>query len=117
MDDLAIRLDWPPSVNRYWRRHPQGRGMFLTNEGRAYRSAAEHAKPHSPITGPVRVAIDLILPDRRRRDIDNVLKPILDAIGHAGIYEDDSQVVSLVVEKRHVEPPGCVDIIISEVSR
>ncbi|HAC91237.1 MAG TPA: hypothetical protein DCF63_11500 [Planctomycetaceae bacterium] len=38
-------------------------------------------------------------PDRRRRDIDNVQKALLDALQHGGAYLDDSQIVRLSIEK------------------
>jgi crossover junction endodeoxyribonuclease RusA len=38
-------------------------------------------------------------PDRRRRDIDNCLKSLLDALQHGGAYADDSQIVRLFIEK------------------
>ena len=42
--------------------------------------------------------IQLFPPDRRRRDIDNVLKPLLDALEHGKAYIDDSQIKKLGVE-------------------
>ena len=63
----------------------------------------------------VKVSLYLIMPDNRKRDIDNVLKAVLDAIGHAEIYHDDSQVDELHVVRGHVEPPGCVDVIIQKI--
>ena len=38
-------------------------------------------------------------PDKRRRDIDNVQKALLDALQHGGAYGDDSQIVRLTIEK------------------
>jgi Holliday junction resolvase RusA-like endonuclease len=37
-------------------------------------------------------------PDARRRDIDNYNKALFDALTHAGIWEDDSQVQRMLVE-------------------
>jgi crossover junction endodeoxyribonuclease RusA len=38
-------------------------------------------------------------PDRRRRDLDNVLKSTLDSLTHAGVWDDDSQIDQLSVER------------------
>jgi len=38
-------------------------------------------------------------PDRRRRDLDNVLKSLLDSLEHAGVYTDDSQIRKLSIER------------------
>ncbi|NBW22487.1 MAG: RusA family crossover junction endodeoxyribonuclease, partial [Caulobacteraceae bacterium] len=40
--------------------------------------------------GSVRVVIEAFPPDRRKRDLDNILKSLLDALTHAGVWEDDS---------------------------
>lgn len=45
-------------------------------------------------------------PDRRRRDLDNCLKSLLDALQHGGAYYDDSQIVDLSIKKREVVPDG-----------
>jgi len=49
--------------------------------------------------GPVEVEIKLYLPDRRRRDLDNIAKSILDGLNSIA-WRDDSQVVKLVVQKQ-----------------
>lgn len=45
------------------------------------------------------VTIEISWPDRRRRDIDGPVKPILDALVDAGWFDDDSQVEKLAVQK------------------
>ena len=37
-------------------------------------------------------------PDRRTRDIDNPIKPLLDALTQAGLFKDDSQIRKLHIE-------------------
>jgi crossover junction endodeoxyribonuclease RusA len=49
-------------------------------------------------------------PDNRRRDLDNLLKATLDAMQHAGLYDDDSQIDSLKITRGPVEKPGCLRI-------
>lgn len=38
------------------------------------------------------VMLEYLPPDRRRRDIDNGCKAVFDALTHAGVWKDDSQV-------------------------
>lgn len=60
-----------------------------------------------PIADPVSVSISLVRPDRRRRDIDNLLKPLLDLLVRSGLLADDSFVHDLHIKwatKPQVDP-------------
>lgn len=54
-------------------------------------------------------------PDKKRRDIDNICKVILDTLQRAGIYDDDFKVWKLTVERQEVRQYGEVEFIIKEV--
>ena len=94
---IELTLPWPPTVNTYWRMY-QNR-MIISEAGRKYRKAvAEQVFLQSrgkTTVGPVKVVIEAWRPDNRRRDLDNLLKAVLDSLGHAGIYIDDSLIVDL----------------------
>ena len=94
---IEITLPWPPSVNTYWRTF-NGR-MIISARGREYRETVGDQmtmqKQVKHFKGPLRVVIEAWRPDRRRRDLDNLLKATLDGLAHAGVYEDDSQIVDL----------------------
>ena len=110
---ISFRLDYPPSVNHYWKSF---RGMVtLSAAAKAYRAAAADYALPAPLQGRLAVSLELLMPDNRRRDIDNTAKAILDAIGHAGIWRDDCQIDRLVIQRVGVEPPGSVDVIIEEL--
>ena len=99
---MIIELPHPPSVNSYWRSTPKG--VLISAKGRRYRADVLHAcltaKPRPVrILGPISMLIAWHPCDKRRRDIDNILKAPLDAMAHAGLYEDDSQIERLAVEK------------------
>ena len=94
---IELTLPWPPSVNRYWRTF-QGR-MIISAEGRTYRKAVgdqvliQRGAKH--YEGKLRVVIEAWRPDKRRRDLDNLLKAVLDSLTHAGVWVDDSNIVDL----------------------
>jgi len=48
--------------------------------------------------GPVEMEVKVVFPDNRRRDLDNVLKSILDAMNGI-VYKDDCQVQKLILSK------------------
>lgn len=92
-----ITLPWPPSVNRYWRTF-QGR-MLISEEGRKYRKAVADQvliqRGAKNYMEKLRVEIEAYRPDNRRRDLDNLLKAVLDSLTHAGVWQDDSSIVDL----------------------
>lgn len=97
---IELQLPYPPSVNHYWRR--VGARTLISRGGRAFRQAVcalLAARGVRPLSGPLRVRINVFPPDQRRRDIDNCLKSLLDALQHGGAYRDDSQIVRLAIEK------------------
>lgn len=114
-DVRRVELPWPPSVNRLWR--SVGGRTLLSREGRRYRRevmarlAAARARP---MVGRLSVSLWLHPPDRRRRDIDNPQKALLDAMQDAGLFEDDSQIDERHTRRMAVVPGGCVIVEIAE---
>lgn len=116
---VKFTLPYPPSVNHYWR-HFRGRTV-ISREGRAFRTSVcallaggRGSGPRKPPAGGrIALAMDAFPPDRRRRDLDNLQKPVLDALQHAGVYEDDSQIDLLFTRRREVVPEGrlLVDVV------
>lgn len=97
---LRLQLPFPPSVNRYWRH--VGTRVLVSKEGREFRTTVRGLMKRQKIKkqdGDLIVDIRLIPVDRRRRDVDNSLKALLDAMQAGGAYDDDSQIVRLTVEK------------------
>jgi len=70
-----------------------------------------------PMTGRLAVTVDLYPPDKRRRDVDNSAKATLDALAHAGVYEDDSQIDDLHIRRREVVPPGRVVVTVTAIDK
>ena len=99
---LLLNLPWPPSVNVYYR-HIAVKGKprtLISARGRIYRRDVAAAVGYvARIAEPKRVGLKVVFypPDARRRDIDNPLKALLDALTHAGVWDDDSQVRYLSV--------------------
>ena len=114
---IQLELPWPPSVNSYWRTF-QGR-MIISKSGREYRKAVQALlmplgqaiRQHA--TDRLAVLLQAYPPDRRRRDLDNIGKALLDALAAAGVYEDDSQIDDFHVIRRRVVSGGKVLVAIN----
>jgi Holliday junction resolvase RusA-like endonuclease len=112
---IELELPYPPSVNHYWRR--VGARTLISRGGRLFRQKVVSilaARGIRPIDGPLEVYIELYPPDRRRRDVDNTQKALLDALGQGGAYHDDSQIIHLDTWKREPIPGGMVFVRISK---
>ena len=99
---ITISLPWPPTVNTYWRRH--GHVIHLSNRGRRYGEAVKaivrQELPNVRLPDEVGVLIELWPPDRRKWDVDNRAKAVLDALTKAKLWRDDSQVRDLRIVDR-----------------
>lgn len=100
---IELTLPFPPSVNRYWRHTiiNDAPRTLISREGRAFRKAVCEAVcmqlpwPRKSFCKPVLVVVRLYPPDRRKRDIDNGLKALFDALTEAEIWLDDVVVKKL----------------------
>lgn len=114
----------PPSTNALWR-SVNGRTV-LSKEGRAwyktapweFRIAAQEQNqgPLKPISDPLSVSIIVQFKDRRKRDLDNLAKPILDTLVKSNLIKDDHLVHELHMKKLIGTWPK-VDIAITPLTR
>jgi crossover junction endodeoxyribonuclease RusA len=95
-------LPMPPSLNNAYF-NAKGRGRVMSKAYRAWKDTAHilicAAVPlFNRIHGPVCVAI--ALPQKMRGDVDNRIKPILDALVASGRIDDDRNVIEVSAGKR-----------------
>ncbi|CAN5265659.1 hypothetical protein BH11PLA2_BH11PLA2_36980 [soil metagenome] len=112
---MELDLPYPPSVNHLWR-HFRNR-IVLSSEGREYRRAVRLAlasRSVTPLHGALAVSIDVNPPDRRRRDLDNLHKALLDALGGGRAYFDDSQIDRLTITRCGILRGGRVSVRVNQ---
>ncbi len=110
-----LKLPYPPSGNHYFSYY-QGRPV-LSKEARTYRHQVRRIAITAgikPLMGPLAIQVDAFPPDNRRRDIDNCLKSLFDALQHAGAFWDDSQIIVLHAIKHPPMQGGRVLVAISQ---
>ena len=115
MGALEFDLPWPPSVNNYYRH--VGPRVLISRAGRRYRTmCVSRLGGLEKLSGAVSLSLECYPPDRRRRDLDNLLKCLQDSITAAGVLEDDSQIKHLDVRMGEPVPPeGLVYIRLEEI--
>lgn len=127
---IEIELPYPPTVNHYKR---IGR-MIKTKRGKIYQQRLDSDKTKSfyynvwikvrSLIGSgaiksfadatISVEIDVYPPDKRKRDIDGILKVCLDSMQKAGLYDDDYQIARLLVTRMPNFPQGKIIVRITE---
>jgi crossover junction endodeoxyribonuclease RusA len=119
-----IELPWPPTVNTYWRH--VGPKVLVSDGGRRYRrtvadlvleARCSRAISLGPLQGRLRVSIDVHVPDRRPRDVDNMLKAPLDALTKAGLWVDDSQIDDLRIVRRGIVHGGLIVVAVEQIEQ
>ena len=112
-----IFLPFPPSVNQLYRNVPKI-GRVKTAK---YKEWMQEARRHIELAGGLshlsdkfQLTIAAAPPDKRKRDIDNICKPVLDLLVDVGAVEDDSLCEILTAywdrEARHVKTGIMVDL-------
>jgi len=121
MSRTELRLLYPPSINHYWQSSYsfKRRRIFVcrSRKGKAYAADVEAAALNQlgrppRLRGPLRITLRVTFPDRLKRDLDNLLKALLDALQHAGVYGDDNQLKDIWIFAAGVEKPGHVDVML-----
>jgi len=115
-DSISILLTGSPlSVNHLYGRTKTGR-TYITKDGvlrkQAYAWETKVQYRGKPLECPVQVDIKLFYSTNRKRDTDNALKTIFDALTGI-VLKDDSQIIKHSVEKAIDKANPRVELIIT----
>ena len=112
-----LELPFPPSMNTYWRNF-RGR-MVLSKAGRQFKITVQDyiIENNIPKFGSRKLKITMILRprDKRKVDIDNRIKAVLDSLEDAGVFDDDFQVDHLEMIRGEAIKGGLVRVLIEEI--
>lgn len=97
---VEITLPFPVSLNNAFSQTSAGRRFKSKRYARWQDQAGWMIKVArlQPMVGPVKVAVALHAKDRRRRDADNLIKPVVDSLVKYGILAGDDQRYVVAVE-------------------
>lgn len=111
----TLQLPLPPTVNTYYRNF-HGR-TILSKAARDYKQTVKEyvLLNKIPYFGDARLqSIITIFPkDRRKQDLDNRLKSLLDSLENAGIYDSDSQFDKIEIARGVIKTGGGCTIVIA----
>ena len=118
-----VELPYPPSVNHYWeprvykKRGKTIRGRRKSEKALQFIAAMKLlARRKNAVIGRVGVLLTVFFPDRRVRDLDNLLKGVLDGLVAAGVMLDDSQIHDLhVVNSGEIVTGGKIVVSVWEI--
>lgn len=113
---IHLTLPLPPTVNHYY--GTRGKQRFIREPGKAYRKVVAEivaASGNATLDGRVRLFVAIYPANRIRQDLDNRSKALQDALTHAGVWLDDSQIDELVLVRRQVQKGGRVEVVITEI--
>jgi crossover junction endodeoxyribonuclease RusA len=126
---MILELPYPPSVGNYWGQRVVARAgrkplvhMYLTARAKAFREAVANFCVTEEVgffdeRSRLKVEVSVHPPNKRKCDLDNLMKGLLDAMTHADIWTDDSQIDELhIIRGEIVKPDGCVIVEITELT-
>lgn len=111
---INLKMPYPPSVNNYWRR--VGNRTIISKPGREYKKeVATLCRKLISFDKDKRLSVTILCcpPDKRRRDLDNVLKAIFDSLSGFA-FEDDSQIDHIDISRGNPVKNGTIIISIQE---
>lgn len=97
---VVLQLPWPPSINSYWKRTRFG-SVYVSREGKEFVGRAVQLISNlgeSPLVGRIGFDAKFYPPNRQRRDLDNCLKVLIDAIQESKLIGNDYQIKKLSAE-------------------
>jgi len=113
---LTIRLPLPPTINHYYGVNKKTGARYIESPGAKYRKDIGWLMKRKHQFGGARLELTVVWHFRGERgDFDNRIKPLCDALQHAGTYNNDQQIRRAHIEIGHPVKGGAVDITLEEI--
>ena len=119
---MKLIIQFPPSVNTYWRapnKGPLAGRHMISSKGRSYlletqiQIRKQYPRWIQPFEGPLSISLVFHPPTNVKRDLDNFFKAPFDAMTKLGVWLDDSQVKKIIAEWGPKVKGGSIELTIS----
>ena len=117
---VLLELAYPPSANHYWRyvNHQVLKSIearaYIKDVGKIWMVSRQKA-----FTKDQRLKLEVLaMPkDKRKRDLDNLLKIICDSLESAGVFANDSQIDEIIIKRGQQHPDGKLLLTLEPIER
>lgn len=97
---IQFTLPYPPSINKLFATSWKSKQRFRSKVYKAWAEEAGYAlkgqiKPDQRFGGFIAITMRFGRPDKRKRDLDNLAKPVCDLLVSYSVIKDDSYITSL----------------------
>ena len=111
-EKIVLSLPFAPSINRLWR---VGKGKKIY-KSRVYEDWIAECQvvifqaKAIPVLGKYKLTIEAVRPDKRRRDVDNLIKAVSDVLESTGLIENDCLCEEVIARWVEHGPPMLVTV-------
>lgn len=112
MQEINFNLVYPVGLSVNHMYVISSKKVFLKKEAVAYKKYVYFTLANQPKFKdvPLSVTLDIYPPDKRKRDLDNVLKLVLDSLQYSQVIDNDCNIYELHVTKKSIVKDGLLKI-------
>ena len=119
---VILCLPWAPSANEIWRSSNFRSRPYIAPKYKRFlrdvkTACVAQGSPRFEGKRPLEITIDLFPPHNRPYDVDNRIKPTLDALTKAGVWRDDRYVRRITANSNFSVEGGAIIVNISPLVR
>jgi len=114
---IVLNLPYPPSVNHMYinahgRRFPNKKALDYKSQVADY--VVEYKVPK---LGDAKLSLTIWVypPDKRKRDISNIIKIVEDSLQDAGVYDNDFNIDILIVQRGEIKKGGGILVMLDKI--
>lgn len=116
-EQIILTLKMPPSTNQLWKRTKKG--IRISDKAREYhihvQEMLDNFNIDPKINVPVSVHVITHFADKRKHDIDNIVKVLFDSLTLAEFWEDDELVDRFTVQRGELRDMAVIEMTVHPI--